>query len=991
MQTGTGKITGKIQALLLCATAAIWVAPAHADRDRTLDFQIAAGDLGSSLRAFGLRTGEQILFQEEMVAGQRAAGLSGSHGVAEALRMLLDGSGLTAMRTADGVMVLQRAAPERAGLTKASYQGEMAQALGAPGAPAVPPARAEAPDEPRSNEIIVTATRSATLLSKVPLSVSAITQEQMESRGVRDFSDVARLTPGINFSDAASGRNSVAIRGVASSAGASTTGIYIDETPIQVRQVGYTAGTVMPSLFDLDRVEVLRGPQGTLFGSGSQGGTVRFIQPAPGFTDYSGRARVEGSTIRGGGANYQMGAAVGGPIVADVLAFRASVDFRRKGGYIDRLEGHIVAPTQLPGEAVRSTFYRNAILGKENSIVFSQTGVAEENSNWTETTAARGALAMKPIENLTITASLNYQKQYLHDSIGSVYSALTDAQAGKFAVPVYRAGRSDDPATFGPDGKPRLTDVSIPDLNEGEDRMFLPYVAANWDNGLVSITSNTAWLSRRHHQVGDSTTGYGYSYNRWLVPFVGAKSASWFVDTQENFTQELRVQSADPDTRLRWLVGGFYSNNRQNSTETISTNFLERATELFGDSPIDRPFPGAGVFLNTFGDFMLPNSVHYIADTTALEKQYAAFAQLDFKVTPELTLTVGGRFARNELTADIFQDGAENNLNAPYGYPCVDFETEEPLPGGCAVGQPPFQPVYGVDVVSNRENVFTPKFSIAWQKDSDNLFYATVAKGFRPGGAQVGLPNACNPGLELIGFVDSNGQAYSPTSYKSDSVWSYEAGSKNRMLNGALSFDGSVYLIKWNQIQTNLTIQECGYAMVANLGKATSKGFDASFALQPTDRLNLSAAIGYNNTRFDVTTTVFRKGDYVPGTGNPFTVYLSGEYTIPFGEDDREAYVRGDWTYGSHPRRTGNVNPNSPDYNPLNMGAPAQSILNARIGARMMGMDLSLFANNLLNFNKPLGYSTGSFNQSRKQVSNPIYTESYVQPRTIGATAAYRF
>src|SRR5690606_16604211 len=158
---------------------------------------------------------------------------------------------------------------------------------------------------------------------------------------------------------------------------------------------------------------------------------------------------------------------------------------------------------------------------------------------------------------------------------------------------------------------------------------------------------------------------------------------------------------------------------------------------------------------------------------------------------------------------------------------------------------------YGVDVISNKENVFTPKFSISWQKDRNNLFYATVAKGFRPGGAQVGLPAACDFGLQQIGFDES------PKSYQSDTVWSYEAGAKNRLFDGLLTFDGSVYLIKWNKIQTNLTIQECGYNMVANLGKATSKGFDAAFTIRPSDQINLTAAIGYNSTKFDVTTTVF--------------------------------------------------------------------------------------------------------------------------------------
>jgi iron complex outermembrane recepter protein len=98
----------------------------------------------------------------------------------------------------------------------------------------------------------------------------------MDSRGVKDFEDLVRLTPGVNLtSDTATGANRVAIRGISSSAGSGTTGIYIDDTPVQVTNLGFGASNAFPGLFDVDRVEVLRGPQGTLFGAGSEGGSVR--------------------------------------------------------------------------------------------------------------------------------------------------------------------------------------------------------------------------------------------------------------------------------------------------------------------------------------------------------------------------------------------------------------------------------------------------------------------------------------------------------------------------------------------------------------------------------------------------------------------------------------------------------------------------------------------------------------------------------------------
>jgi outer membrane receptor for ferrienterochelin and colicin len=122
-------------------------------------------------------------------------------------------------------------------------------------------------------EVVVTATRRSEVVSHVPISVTAFSQESMDERGVKDFQDLVRYTPGVNIDQSIT--NAISIRGISSSGGAGTTGIYIDDTPIQMRSVGFNPNDTLPKTFDLDRVEVLRGPQGTLFGAGSEGGTVR--------------------------------------------------------------------------------------------------------------------------------------------------------------------------------------------------------------------------------------------------------------------------------------------------------------------------------------------------------------------------------------------------------------------------------------------------------------------------------------------------------------------------------------------------------------------------------------------------------------------------------------------------------------------------------------------------------------------------------------------
>ena len=149
-----------------------------------------------------------------------------------------------------------------------------------------------AADEPAAGvlqEVVVTATRREESLSKVPISVSAFTQESIDIRGIKDFQDVARFTPGVNIDN--TGTNNISIRGITSTAGAGTTGIYIDDTPIQMRALAFNPDDALPKTFDVERVEVLRGPQGTLFGAGSEGGTVRYITTQPSLTKFTAAAR----------------------------------------------------------------------------------------------------------------------------------------------------------------------------------------------------------------------------------------------------------------------------------------------------------------------------------------------------------------------------------------------------------------------------------------------------------------------------------------------------------------------------------------------------------------------------------------------------------------------------------------------------------------------------------------------------------------------------
>ncbi len=199
----------------------------------------------------------------------------------------------------------------------------------------------QAGDASTIGEVVVTATRQSSTVNKVALSITAVTQKALDQQGVKNAQDFARATPSVVFTRASSeGNPSIAIRGIASTLGAPTTGIYLDDTPIQKRGTNGAVtgnGSPTPQIFDLDRIEVLRGPQGTLFGSGSEGGTIRFITPQPSLTRYSVYGRGEASSNLGGAPSYEFGIAAGGPIIEDKLGFRASIWNRNVGGYLDHV------------------------------------------------------------------------------------------------------------------------------------------------------------------------------------------------------------------------------------------------------------------------------------------------------------------------------------------------------------------------------------------------------------------------------------------------------------------------------------------------------------------------------------------------------------------------------------------------------------------------------------------------------------------------------
>jgi iron complex outermembrane recepter protein len=356
-----------------------------------------------------------------------------------------------------------------------------------------------------------------------------------------------------------------------------------------------------------------------------------------------------------------------------------------------------------------------------------------------------------------------------------------------------------------------------------------------------------------------------------------------------------------------------------------------------------------------FGSGLLPGNYSYRANDTTHDRQIAGFGQIDYEVIDRLTLTAGVRVARQSNDFSLMFDG--------------------PVNGGQTVSRG-----------NESEHVTTPKYGISYQLTDRNLLYVSVAKGNRMGGANspfFPLPG-CTEQLAAIGVSSS------PGAYKSDSVWSYEIGSKNRLFNNRLQIDASIFHLDWSNMQQNINVPACASSFTANVGKATSKGFDLVINAQATDHVKAGLAVGYVNARIAQTTgipggvTFVSDGDQVDANQSPWTVSGNVEYDF-IVLDGQPAYVRVDDEFRSkNPGPFSFNDPNSASNKPGQPVNPSTNVVNLRLGTLVHGWDISIFGSNLAN-SHPL------LNVTPETSLAPLGHAYTMQPRTIGLTSIYRW
>ena len=247
-------------------------------------------------------------------------------------------------------------------------------------------------------EVVVTAEKRDSTVQKTPISITAVSGAELEARGVSDFTSLARETPGISFKSSGPGQTEFAMRGLTSSAGISpTVGFYVDETALSAPTKSAQGKMVIdPNLYDLQRVEVLRGPQGTLYGSGSMGGTIKLITNPPELDSFSGSVQAIGSGTQDGGFNSGVNAMLNLPIAHDVAALRIVGTDKRVEGWVDRV---VLNPFPLPANSAERGDMTAAPV--ERRI---------EDANSQHLQAARASLLVKPNDRLAIKPGFMYQR-----------------------------------------------------------------------------------------------------------------------------------------------------------------------------------------------------------------------------------------------------------------------------------------------------------------------------------------------------------------------------------------------------------------------------------------------------------------------------------------------------------------------------------------------------------------------------------------------------
>jgi iron complex outermembrane recepter protein len=557
---------------------------------------------------------------------------------------------------------------------------------------------AEAVDTGSLDEVVVTARKREENLRDVPASIGVVDGNFIDSLRVQSVEDITRILPGVSFAAHNNGPNgpgqdNITVRGVSSTVGNPTVGIYIDEVPI-ITITGYE-GDAEPRLIDIERVEVLRGPQGTLYGASSEGGTVRFLTNQPDSHTFSGRVKQDVSYTKHGSLNFDDQAVVNIPVIDGVFGLRISAEYGQDSGYINN---YALAGSLSLGNATAGGLQRSGTNSDTNTAIH-----------------LKGLWSIS--DDFTVTPAFLYQR--------------------------YAAG---DTSTF----IPALGLYKQFNQVAGADRdaLLIPSLTVKAGLGFADLTSVTSYVNRRVDRTTDgtyfNTTAIAQYYldTAGVPPYTTHKNANdyilgniaspvQFTDRFNTWTQEFRLSSPADQKRIKWVGGVFLSDQQWSHLDyEPAPGFSAAFQNIYGYNINSDPVLNPSINSPPTNSNFWANDLVWEVNDHNNVTQYAVFGQVDIDVLPTLHLSVGDRYvkAREKFTesgAGFFDFGGGGTQGTPYAQ-SADFSTS------------------------------TPKFTLTYDLAAQSNIYASIGKGFRLGGATTPNTNAsCVAGLQQLGLTNA--------------------------------------------------------------------------------------------------------------------------------------------------------------------------------------------------------------------------------------------
>ncbi|TCV97775.1 outer membrane receptor protein involved in Fe transport [Luteibacter rhizovicinus] len=682
--------------------------------------------------------------------------------------------------------------------------------------------------------------------------VSVLSETQLDRQNATSFADYATQVPGLNTISSGQGWTQLVLRGITSGSHQpnATVGTYIDDTPYGSSSI-YAAGSMLtpdidPS--DIQRIEVLRGPQGTLYGSNTLGGLIKFVTTPPDTTQASGRIGVDANSVAGGGNGFGTHAMVNIPLVANTLGLRVNAYERTDPGYIDNVN---TGKTDVNEAKVRGA--RTQLLWTPSDKVSVRFSALAQNLS--SDGLANGGIDLDPT---TLQPVYGWDKQ------------SRAASTGMFKV------------------KYRLYDLSV-----------------SADMGWATLISTTSYGTLRFNENQDITNLFGPILNS-IFDLPNGGYAEIQPISLNKVTQELRLQSP-ADQTWEWRTGLFFTREHTVDGQNI-TSFDART--------------GDPIALPTLGN---------VSVGPAIFKEWAGYGDLTWHATSRFSILVGVRYSSDQTT---------------YSQTTT----------GLLTGDSHFTTRSG-------DHPVTYLFNPSYKFSDDIMGYVRIASGFRPGGANVGVP----PGLGA------------PLTFDPDKLTNYEVGLKVLMLDKHMSVDLNAFYIDWSKVQ--LTSTAGGFSFLGNGGKATSEGVEVSWRYNPVRGLTLWSNATYTDAKL--------AQDNPPGSvfglkGNPlpyvpkWNANLGADYNFPMGT--WSGFLGGNFSYVGRRAAEFNTVP-SPRYY-----LPSYNNIDLYAGANVGNWTFKVYAKNLANKRG----ITSVWPETQSSIASP-FNATLQTPRTVGVSASVDF